>query len=37
MEHMYLFSKLKGVPDKAIPATSVELLDKVGLEDVKDA
>lgn len=32
-----MFSKIKGVPDKDILATSEELLKSVGLFDVKDA
>lgn len=37
MEHMRIFSKVKGVPLVDIDKTSIELLDQVGLEDVKNA
>jgi ABC-type multidrug transport system ATPase subunit len=37
MEHMRMFSKIKGVPYDNIEETSIALLDQVGLEDVKNA
>jgi ABC-type multidrug transport system ATPase subunit len=37
MEHMRMFSKIKGVPNEDIEEQSVKLLDQVGLEDVKNA
>ena len=37
MEHMRMFSKIKGVPFDSIEDTSIALLDQVGLEDVKNA
>ena len=37
MEHMRMFSKIKGVPDDDIDRTSEDLLTKVGLADVKTA
>ena len=37
MEHMRIFSKVKGVPLGEIEESSIKLLDQVGLEDVKNA
>lgn len=37
MEHMRIFSKVKGVPLEEIEDRSVALLEQVGLEDVKNA
>jgi ABC-type multidrug transport system ATPase subunit len=37
MEHMRMFSKIKGVPFENIDESSIALLDQVGLEDVKNA
>ena len=37
MEHMRMFSRIKGVPSEEIEEASIALLDQVGLEDVKNA
>lgn len=37
MEHMRMFSRIKGVPNEDIEDSSIALLDQVGLEDVKNA
>ena len=37
MEHMRMFSRIKGVPSEEIEEASIALLDQAGLEDVKNA
>jgi len=37
IEHMRMFSRIKGVPKSDIEETSNSLLASVGLEDVKNA
>lgn len=37
LEHMRMFSKIKGVPFDQIEESCIALLDQVGLEDVKNA
>jgi ABC-type multidrug transport system ATPase subunit len=37
MEHMRMFCKIKGVPNELIEEQSIMLLEKVGIDDVKDA
>lgn len=37
MEHMYMFSRIKGVASDMIEEESLQLLKRVGLEDVKNA
>ena len=37
LEHMRMFSRIKGVPNDKIDVTSTSLLKQVNLEDVKNA
>ena len=37
MEHMRMFCKIKGVPNELIDEQSQALLEKVSLDDVKNA
>ena len=37
MDHMYMFSRIKGVQSDLIEEESIQLLKRVGLEDVKNA